>query len=37
MPATGTRTSRISCVAYAVDEIASDANTASATFLVSRW
>ena len=24
MPATGTRTSRISCVAYAVDEIASD-------------
>ena len=30
MPATGTRTRRISSVAYAVDEMASDANTASA-------
>ena len=36
-PASGNITKRISSVAYAVDEIASEANTASPTFLVSRW
>ena len=35
-PASGTRTSRISSVAYAVEEIASDANTASAVGRPSR-
>jgi hypothetical protein len=31
------KTIRISCVAYAVDEIASLANTGSATFFDKRW
>ena len=35
-PAAGMRTSRISSVAYAVDEMASDAKTGSATVLGSR-
>ena len=37
MPACAVRTSTISSVAYAVDEIASDANTGSATILRRRW
>ena len=36
-PAAGIRTMRISWLAYAVDEMASDANTASAVGMPSRW
>ena len=36
-PAAGIRTMRISWLAYAVDEIASEANTASAVGIPSRW
>ena len=37
MPATGTSTRRISSVAYAVDEIASEAKTVRAVGRPSRW
>ena len=37
MPAWATSTSRISSVAYAVDEMASEAKIGSATRLRSRW
>ena len=36
-PATGIRTIRISWLAYAVDEIASEAKTASAVGIPRRW
>ena len=37
IPAWSSNTTRISSVAYAVDEIASDANTGRAIFFDNRW